>query len=797
MDQVLRDVRAALRFLLRNPSFSAIVIVTIAMAISINATVFTGVNAVLLRPLPFQNSERLVDITAMRASDGSSGRMSSAEITAYQNEVEVFESVGAYFRQPEDRFDSDVLVRFISIPVSTNFFGVLGVGAALGRTFLPEDTSETHVVVISHGFWQRRFGGRPDILGQRLRFGDAAYHVIGVMPSSFHHVDSLAADLWTPMWPMSSPTARRDSVIGRLRPDISLQLAQVRMDAIASRLEHLYPESNAGWRARLVPLREDTSADVRATLLVLLAGVGLVLLIACANVGTMLVARNLARGQEFRVRLALGATRTRLVREAATESTVLALLGGLAGVALTFACVQALVMVAPPTLPRLTLATVDRRVWLWTLCITLIVGGVSSVAPTIGASRLRIVEGAEEMRRSTADRRAHRLRASLVVAEVMVATVLVVGAGLMSQTVANLRRTDLGFQPRNLVTVYLQPGWGRSRIGPDMAVFYQTLRERISTLPGVRNVGAAKGLLLVSDVQGFEAEVTSDEALADGRRAISARSWFVVPGYFEALGVPLLEGRSFEPADDIEARGAAIVSASLARRLFGTQDPIGRRLIMPSQQQAITVVGVVGDIKTSPSAPPADTVYLTDSNASARLTINLVIAVEGHPADVASRIRNEILAVEPNVAILDISRLQDALEQTIGYPRFLARLLNLFGATGLLLAAIGVHGLGSFAVAQRRREVGVRMAIGARRRAIMALIVGGNLRIAALGTGLGIVVALAMTRYLSSVLYDISSTDPLTLCVAALVLVATAASASYVPAHRACSVDPCELMRSE
>jgi len=795
MDEVFRDVHAAWRFLHRNPSFSAVVITTIALAISINATVFTGVNAVLLRPLPFQHPERLVSITATRASDGSTGPMSAAEISAYQSETGVFESVGAHFRQPEDRFDSDALVRFISIPVSTTFFDVLGVGAVMGRTFLPEDTSESRVVVISHGFWQRRFGGRTDILGQHLRFGDATYRVIGVMPSAFHHVDGGPADLWTPMWPMFRPTDRRDSVVGRLRPDVSLQQAQARVELTASELERRYPASNAGWRARVTPLSQMAGDEVRATLLVLLAGVGLVLLVACANVGTMLMARNLARGQEFRVRLALGARRAQVVRETATESTMLAVAGGLTGIALTFASVRALVWLAPPTLPRLTLATIDRRVWLWTLGVTVVAGVLSSIAPAIAASRLQLVDRTDTGR-STADRRASRLRAALVAAEITVATILVVGAGLVTQTVTNLRRADLGFQPGRVVSVYLRPGWGISREGPDMAVFYQTLRERIARLPGVRSVGAAKGLPLVSDVEGLEATVTSDEALADSRRSISARSWFVVPGYFEALGVPLLQGRFFEPADDIEARGTAIISAGLARRLFGERDAIGRRLIMPARREGITVVGVVGDIKTSPGDPPADTVYQTHSNVSARLSINLVIAITGDPTLAIPRIRDEILATEANVAILGISRLQDAFEQTIGYPRFLARLLNLFGAAGLLLAAIGIHGLGSFVVAQRRREVGVRIAIGAGRRSIMALIIGTNLWIAGVGVGLGIAVALALTRYLSSVLYDISPTDPLTLALTALVLLATAAFASYVPARRACTVDPAELVRS-
>jgi putative ABC transport system permease protein len=797
MDQVIRDAHAAARFLFRNPSFSAVVIVTIATAIAINAAVFTGVNAVLLRPLPFQDPAGLVSITATRASDGSSGRLSWAEIDAYRTESQVFDSLGAYFRQPEHRFDADALVRFISSPVSTDFFDVLGVDAAVGRTFLSEDTSESHVVVISHGFWHRRFGGRPDILDQHLRFDNATYRVIGVMPRAFHHVDGLPAEVWTPMWPMFRPTDRRDSVVGRLRAGTSLAAAQARVAAVAAELERRYPASNAGWRSTLAPLGDASSPTLRTTLLVLLAGVGVVLLMACANVGTMLVARNLARGQEFRVRLALGAGRARLLRETAIESAILAAAGGIAGVGLTLVSVRALALLAPPTLPRLTLATIDRRVWLWTLAITCIVGVLSSVAPAIAASRVRMVEGLGDMRRATADRNARRLRASLVVVQIMLATVLVVGAGLMSRTVTNLRRTDLGFQPRHLVNVYVRPGWGVSRIGPNMAVYYQALRARIGALPGVSSVGAAKGLPLVSDVQGSEAEVRSDDAPADGRRAIAARRWFVVPGYFEALGVPLIQGRFFEPADDIEARGAAIISAGLARRLFGPQDPIGRRIVVLSPLEPHTIVGVVGDVKTSPGDPPIDTVYLTNSNVSARLTINLVVAAVGDTASIVPRIRDAVLDVEPNVAILDISTLGDAFEETLGHPRFLARLLNLFGVAGLLLAAIGVHGLASFVVAQRRREIGVRIAIGAGRRAIMALVVGDNLWIAALGTAFGIGVALATTKYLSSVLYAISPTDPVTLAAAGMVLLATAIVASYVPAQHACDVDPSELMRSE
>jgi len=780
----------------RNRRLSAVIVLTVAIAICINGTVFTIVDAVVFRPLPFRNPDDLLRIVATRQGV-SAAALSELELIAFREGLVACESIGTYFRQPEDRFDLDALVRFVSIPVSTNFFEVLGVAPALGRTFLPEDAYPSRVVVISHGLWQRRFGGRSDVLGQSLRFDGASYEIVGVMPSFFQHIDGLPADVWTPSWPMPTATARRDQGLCRLARGHSREQAQANVDVLASRLEPLQPAANAGWRRRLVPLHQEIVGSARDQLLVLLSGVAMLLVLACANVGSMLLARNVGRRQELHVRLALGSTRGRLVREAVLESAILALIGGIIGMILTSVATALVLRMAPATLPRMASAAVDTRVWLWVLCTTIAVGILSGLAPALAASRIGAAQWVGEGARSTADRQGRRLIAALVAAEVALATVLVASAGLMAQTLINLRRIDLGFQPSGVVAIYLRPGWGGTRGGPDMAIYYQELRQRLERLPGVQAAGAAKGLPLTTYRQMFDVGVTTD-ATPPGEPPITATSWIVVPGYFETMRVPLVRGRYFKPADDVETRDVAIVSALLAQKAFGEQDPVGRHVTLTSGAPGrAMVVGVVGDVITSPETPAKETIYVTRSNTNARLSINLAIRIDDEPATIVPRIRDEIVAVEPNVAILDISTMNEALDNSIAYPSFLTFVLNLFGAAGLLLAAIGIYGVGSYAAAQRRQEIGVRMAVGADRRSIVKLVVGEGLYLALVGLVIGVCSQIALTKYLGSGLYGLSAVNASTAFATVLIVVLVTTSASYVPARRASRVDPSYLLRAE
>ncbi|HUE88744.1 MAG TPA: FtsX-like permease family protein [Vicinamibacterales bacterium] len=548
---------------------------------------------------------------------------------------------------------------------------------------------------------------------------------------------------------------------------------------------------------RLVPLHQAIAGSARDQLLVLLLGVAMLLVLACANVGSMLLARNVSRRQEFQIRLALGSTRGRLVREALLESAVLALLGGLAGLLLTSVTTAVVLTLAPATLPRLAWASVDARVWLWVLITTVAVGVLSGLAPALATLKMGASEWIGDASRSTTDRQGRRIIAALVAAEVALATVLVASAGVMARTLVNLRRMDLGFEPAGLIAIYLRPGWGVAPGGPDMAIYYQELRQRLERLPGVPAVGAAKGLPLTPFRQMFDVEVTTDATPA-GEPPITATSWIVVPGYFEAMRVPLAAGRYLEPADDIGSRDVAIVSRLLAQRLFGAQDPIGRHIVLSSgAPRRAAVVGVVGDVLTSPGTPAKETIYLTRSNTAARLSINLAIRVDGEPATILPGIRDEIAAVEPNVAILDISTMNEALGNSVAYPRFLAFVLNLFGGAGLLLAAIGISGVGSYGAAERRQEIGVRIAVGADRRSIITLVVGEGLRLALLGVVIGVSLQVAVTRSLGSVLYGLSATTASTAFATCLILLLVTASASYVPARRAARIDPSCLLRGE
>jgi putative ABC transport system permease protein len=485
------------------------------------------------------------------------------------------------------------------------------------------------------------------------------------------------------------------------------------------------------------------------------------------------------------------------VGEAVLESAVLALLGGIVGIGLIRVTTTLILSMSPTTVPRMALASVDARVWLWVLSTTVAVGILSGLAPALAALRIGAATWVREGARFTRDRQGRRLVAALVAAEVALATVLVASAGLMAQTLLNLRRIDLGFQPSGIVTIYLRPGWGAAPGGPDMAMYYQNLRQRLERLPGVHAVGAAKGLPLTTFRQTFDVGVTTDATLL-GEPPITATSWMVVPGYFEAMRVPLVSGRYFAPADDVETRDVAIVSALLAQKAFGGQDAIGRHLSLTSgTPRRAVVVGIVGDVMTSPETPVKETVYLTRSNAAARLSINLVIRVDDEPAAIVPRIRDEIMAVEPNVAILDISTMNEAFDNSVAYLRFLTFVLNSFGAAGLSLAAVGIYGVGSYGAAERRQEIGVRMAVGADRRSIITLVVGEGLYLALVGLVIGVSAQFALTKYLDSILYGLSATDASTAFVTFLILLVVTASSNYIPARRASRVDPSGLLRAD
>jgi putative ABC transport system permease protein len=796
MNNLLQHLRSALLLTGASRRVSAVVVLTVAMGICISATVFTAIDAVIFRPLPFRDPDDLLRIVVTR-HDVSAAGLSELELNGLRQELAACEMIGTYFRQPEDRFDGDALVRFVSVPVSTNFFAVLGVAPVLGRTFLSEDRYPSRVVVISHGLWQRRFGGREDVLRQSLRFDGAPYEIIGVMPPSFHHVDGLPADVWTPSWPMPNPAARRDQTFCRLREGHSHRQAQAEVDVLASRLEPLQQHANAGWQVRLVSLNEAIIGRTRDQLLVLASGVALLLVLACTNVSSVLLARNVGRRHEFHVRLALGSTKGRLVRDSISESAALAMIGGLAGLIMTGMTTALLLTIAPASLPRLAFAVVDGRVWLWVLSATIAVGILSGLAPALAVLRLGPAQWIGQGARSTVDRQRGRLLAGLVAAEAAFAAVLVTSAGLMAQTLIDLRRIDVGFQPSGILTIYLRPGWGASQVGPDVAVYYQQLRQRLERLPGVQAVGAAKGLPLTTFRQMFEVGVTTD-VTPMGEPPIGAISSIVVPGYFEAMRVPLVRGRYFDPADDIERRDVAIVSALLAQKAFGGQDPIGRSITITSgPPRRAEVVGVVGDVRTSPETPPKETVYETRSNAAARLSINLAIRINEDPAAIIPRIRDEIMRVESNVAILDISTMNEALADAVAYPRFLSVVLNAFAAASLVLAAVGIYGVGSYRAAQRREEIGVRMAVGADRRSIIRLVVGESLLLALVGVAIGLSVQIALTTYLSSFLYGLAVADVSTSLATLLILFLVTTCASYVPARRASRADPACLLRPE
>lgn len=763
----------------------AIIIVTVAVATSISGVVFAVADGVLFRSLPYSNPGALY---AFAFATGSTS-LSEGEVSRFRDQLTGCESIATYFRQPEDRFDLDVMQRFSALPVSANFFAVVGVSAAIGRTFRPDESYADRVVIISHGLWERRFGGRDDVLSQTLRFDGGPHQIIGVMPASFVHVDGLPADVWTPAWAVGNGTTRRDRAICRLRAGVLVERAQAELDAVVSRLSR----ADLQQRLLLMPLHEVVISGIRDQLLVLLSGGAVLLALSCVNVGSILLSRSVMKRRDSQLRRALGASTTRFVRDAAGDTLALTLSGGVLGLGLAAVGTQLLLAAAPPTLPRIVTTSFDARAALWVLGATIIVGLFASIAPALTAVRNAETQWAGHNAQATTSRRGKRLVNGLSAAEMAFATVLVLSAGVMVETVLELRRLELGFDPENVVTIYARPA--DSSKGLNVAAYYQELRAGIERVPGVVAVGAAKGLPLTTFRQTFDVGVGVDPPTD---ATTTAASWTVVPGYFEAMRIRLRRGRYFEPADDAAARDVVIVSVSLAQKLFGDADPVGRHVALTSGGPPRgMVIGVVDDVVSAPGTARRETIYTTRSNVAARLTINWAIRVDGNPDAAIPRIRETLGTSYPELTIMEIDSLSRALEGSLGYPSFLRFVLNMFAGAALVVAAIGIYGMGSLAATQRRREFGVRLVAGADRRSIVSMIMREVIGVTMVGVVIGVLAQSALATYSESTVYGLAAIDARIGAVTILILVSVSALASYLPAQRAARVDPVMLLRAD
>jgi putative ABC transport system permease protein len=802
MNSIWQDARFGFRMLWKRPGFTTVALVVLALGIGANTAIFSVVDAVLLRPLPYPGADRVVAFTGVNPPKGiTSSNMSAPDFDDWRAQAQSFEALAMYAATSANVTGGDEPERVASAVVMPDFFRVLGVGAARGRPLVADDAQPGGglVVVISHGLWVRRFGADPGVVGRRIELGGRSFEVVGVMPAGFDFPQR--AELWTALRLNTNEVPRDDrefSIVGRLKDGVTLEKAQAEMDTLTARLAQQYPVTNTGWGVRVERLRDNLVGRLRTTLFVLMAAVGLVLLIACSNVANLLLARAASRRREVAVRLALGAGRLRIVRQMLTESALLALVGGALGVGLSVWLTDLLVALAPAGTPRLDEVRADARVVLFAVGATLLTGLVFGLAPALQASRPDLGESLKEGGRGAVEARS-RVRSLLVVAEVALSLVLLIGAGLLVKSFARLQKVNPGFDPSNVLTMKLSLPGARYREPRDKAEFYSKLVARVAALPGVESAAATLSLPLGgSNYSVGRAFIREGRPLTPEESDNAAYS-VATPDYFRAMRIPLLRGRAFNERDDADSPMVVVINETMARKVFPGEDPVGKRIrIWRDEKFPREIVGVVGEAKPEGmDAEPAFQMYVPVRQDGAWNSLTLVVRAQGEPSSLAGAVRGEVRALDKDLPVYNVKTMGQVVSEATAYRRVTAVLMAGFAVVALLLAAVGLYGVVSYAVAQRTREFGIRVALGAQTRDILRLVLrqGGALVLA--GVLAGVAAALVATRVLASLLYEVSTTDATVFVLVPALLAAVALAACLVPARRATKVDPTEALRYE
>jgi predicted permease len=809
-----RDLRYALRMLRKTPGFTVVMVLTLGLSIGANSAIFSVIDGVLLRPLPYPEANRIVRVF-FRSASYPRFPLNPFDFRDFRARNRSFESLAGYAHADLQLSGSGQPERFTGFAVTAGFFHTLGLHPAFGREFNNHDEipGNQQQVLLSDRLWRNRFAADPRIVGRKITLDSRPFTVAGVMPAGTEHpgneyngvAHGETVDVWWPFAFQGDPNQRGShflEAIGRLKPGVAPAAAQAEMNALIAQLGREHPGALDGWQALVIPLYQEIVGPSERLLLVLLGAVGLVLLIACANAANLLLARATARQREIAVRTALGASRMRLVRQMLTESLLIAFLGGVLAIVIAAAGVRTLVTLLPAGFPRADTIHVNAAVFGFTLLVALATGVLFGLAPALQAARTDVQEALRSGGRGATSNRGHlRLRSALVVGEVSLACLLLIGAGLMLRSFVSLLRDDPGFRPEHLLTARVSLPYATYKPA-DAPRFWTRLCASLDSAAGIRAAGVGTDLPWTGyddNIGGFTIEGKKPPA----NEEYHARYHVASPGYFRAVGIPLVRGRFFTDGDNMKGTPAMIINASMARRYWPNEDALGKRITFddhPKEKDWMTIVGIVGDVKDKPDSPTAEmALWWSVEQSPVGVNNNMAVVMRGSsdPALLANALRQAVRQLDPTLAVANIRPMDDIADANVSTPRFALFLVALFAGLALTLAAIGIYGVISYAVSQRMQEFGLRMALGAQAGDVQRLVLRQGVKLALVGVALGLVGALGLRRVLRSLLYEVSAADPMTFAAVSAIAIAVAALACYLPARRATAADPANALRSE
>lgn len=822
LESLMQDIRFACRMLRKSPGFTAVAILTLALGIGASTAVFSLVDAVLLKPLPFPHAEKIVFPWRLPKKGLNLGfdtyPWGRRDFLFFSQQAKTFEALGAFLSDSFNLTGSGEPERLNGLRVSAGFFPSLGVSPALGRTFTDQEDrpGNEHEVILGNALWRQRFASHPSVLGRAIDLNGVPYTVIGVMPPGFvfpranemPDVFTFAPEtqLWVPLAldRRSSPIPYESdelAIVGRVKPGGTIAQAQAEMDILGKRLESGRRNGEGWFNSIVTPLTRQAAGDTRQPLLLILAAVGVVLLIACSNVASLLLTRSLNRKREFTVRAALGAGAARLLRQLLTESIVLAAVGGVVGIVLAEFVVYFVKSFGPSSIPRLGEAGLDVRVLLFAFGVICFTGVLFGFAPALSVTRENLVESLNDGgRRASSNLSTQKTRNSFLVSQIALALVLVVAAGLLTRTLYHLLRVNPGFRAEHSLTFELSLPAAKYSDQSHIVSFYQEALRKLRAIPGVQAAGVTELVPLDGATESTAIRFSNNAQITLSNLAF-ANYTMVSPGYFAAVGTPILNGRPFLESDSVNSLPVAIISNAMADKYWPGQNPVGKQVAPAGAAFPLaTVVGVAADVKRlsiRESPPPEMYVPYTQKVWPSLLTMDVVLRTTQDPASITASARDAVHSIDPDLPIANVRTLASIVSNSMTEPLFSALLLAAFGGLALLLATIGMYGVISYSVAQRTEEIGIRMVLGARPRSVFGMVLSQGTRLAVLGIAMGVVAALAVTRVMNSFLYGIGATDPLTFAVVSLLLLAVALLACYIPARRAMKVHPMVALRHE